>query len=434
MFDAFFCLAHQHNKWLVLLGALVCIAATSSVVFLLRHLGAAPERERSRWLFGAAFASGTGIWASHFIAMLAYDPGIVVGYLPGRTLASLAIAIVMTWAGLRTCVLRQDRVGYVAGAAMVVTGISAMHYLGMGAVLFPGTFRFSSVLIVASIFLAVLPVAAALHIAIPRRGIGAGVAAAALLTLAILLLHFTGMAAISAVIPGPAAGTAGIVLSPELLAPLIAFAALAVLVVTAGAAKARAVLALRVRGTTDAAWAALVRSNLVAEFDLDSTVRWANERFLDTLGYRLDEVAGLPDRTHDMGVRALGSSDPAFWAKLAAGEHQTGEYRRLGKSGRVVWLQSTYTPVLDEKGRPIRVLEVATDVTVSKLAAADSAARLAALDRSQAVIEFATDGTILEANNVFLRLTGYARDEVVGQHHRMFCDPSYTNTADYAAF
>jgi len=434
MFEAFFCLAHQHSKWLVALAALVCIAATGSVVFLLRHLGTAPKRERSRWLLGAAFASGTGIWATHFIAMLGYDPGIVVGYLPGRTLASLAIAIVMTWAGLRTCVLRHDRIGYVAGAAMVGSGISAMHYLGMSAVLFPGTFRFSSILIVASMFLAVLPVAPALYLAIARRGAATGTAAAALLTLAILLLHFTGMAAISAVIPGSAAGTGGIVLSPELLAPLIAFAALAVLVVTVGAAKARAVLALRVRGTTDAGWAALVRSNLVAEFDLDSTVRWANERFLDTLGYRLDEVAGLPDRTHDMGVRALGSSDPAFWAKLAAGEHQTGEYRRLGKSGRVVWLQSTYTPVLDEKGRPIRVLEVATDVTVSKLAAADSAARLAALDRSQAVIEFATDGTILEANNVFLRLTGYARDEVVGQHHRMFCDPSYTNTADYAAF
>ena len=220
------------------------------------------------------------------------------------------------------------------------------------------------------------------------------------------------MAAISAVIPGSAASTGGIVLSPDLMAPLIAVAALAVLVVTVGAAKARAVLALRARGTTDAGWAALVRSNLVAEFDLDGTVRWTNERFLDTLGYRLDEIAGLPDRSHDMGVSVSRSSDPAFWAKLAAGEHQTGEYRRVAKDGRVVWLQSTYTPVLDENGRPIRVLEVATDVTVSKLAAADSAARLAALDRSQAVIEFATDGTVLEANDVFLAL----RRPVLAEH------------------
>ena len=81
MFDDFFCLTHQHNKWLVALAALVCIAATGSVVFLLRNLGAAPTRERFRWLLGAAFASGTGIWATHFIAMLGYDPGIVVGYL-----------------------------------------------------------------------------------------------------------------------------------------------------------------------------------------------------------------------------------------------------------------------------------------------------------------------------------------------------------------
>ena len=434
MFDDFFCLTHQHNKWLVALAALVCIAATGSVVFLLRHLGAAPARERSRWLLGAAFGSGTGIWATHFIAMLGYDPGIVVGYLPGRTMASLAIAIVMTWAGLRTCVLRHDRVGYVVGAAMVGSGISAMHYLGMSAVLFPGTFRFSSVLVVASVFLAVLPVAPALYLAIARRGGATGTAAAALLTLAILLLHFTGMAAISAVIPGSAAGTGGIVLAPDLMAPLIAVAALAVLVVTVGAAKARAVLALRARGTTDAGWAALVRSSLVAEFDLDGTVRWANERFLDTLGYRLDEIPGLPDRLHETSGTASKSSDPALWAKLAAGEHQTGEYRRIAKDGRVVWLQSTYTPVLDEKGRPIRVLEVATDVTVSKLAAADSAARLAALDRSQAVIEFATDGIILDANDVFLRLTGYTRDEVVGRHHRMFCDPAYAGTADYAAF
>ncbi|HEY8575984.1 MAG TPA: methyl-accepting chemotaxis protein [Devosia sp.] len=179
---------------------------------------------------------------------------------------------------------------------------------------------------------------------------------------------------------------------------------------------------------------AIMRSQAVIEFDLDGTVLWANENFLATLGYELGELVG---RHHSMFVdqEHAGSAEyKHFWDDLRGGTFQSAAFRRIGKGGREVWIQASYNPVFDRKGKPVKVIKFATDITEEKNRAADHAARTAALSRVQAVIELNLDGTVIWANDNLLKTIGYELDEIVGKHHRMFCDPSYVRTPEYEQF
>ena len=179
---------------------------------------------------------------------------------------------------------------------------------------------------------------------------------------------------------------------------------------------------------------ALDRSQAVVAFGLDGTILSANANFLGAVGYALDEVKG---RHHRMFVDPAESADAAygaFWASLARGEYQSGEYRCLGKDGREIWLQATYNPILDRAGRPVKVVVFAADVTERKRVAADFQSKVEAVNRSRAAIEFTLDGIIVTANPLFLDVTGYRLDEIVGRHHRMFVDPAEAAGTAYAAF
>lgn len=111
-----------------------------------------------------------------------------------------------------------------------------------------------------------------------------------------------------------------------------------------------------------------------------------------------------------------------------------GEYKRIGKGGNDVWIQATYNPVFDGAGKPVKVVKLASDVTRQKLASADAHGQLAAISRSQAVIEFDMTGEILSANEIFCSVLGYSIDEIRGRHHRMFVEPSYANGSEYRDF
>lgn len=180
--------------------------------------------------------------------------------------------------------------------------------------------------------------------------------------------------------------------------------------------------------------AALHRVQAVIEFALDGTILQANDNFLQAVGYRLDEIQG---RHHSLFVdpghaRSTGYRD--FWERLGRGEFDAGQYRRFGKGGREIWIQASYNPVLDQHGRPYKVVKFATDITAQKQQAAESAGQLAAIDKSQAVIEFSMDGRILAANANFLAATGYALEEVRGQHHSLFVEPDYRASDEYRRF
>lgn len=180
--------------------------------------------------------------------------------------------------------------------------------------------------------------------------------------------------------------------------------------------------------------AAIGRSQAVIHFDLDGTVRSANGNFLDALGYAPHEVEG---RHHSLFVRpddAASAEYRAFWESLARGEFRAGEFRRIAKDGREVWIQATYNPILDLSGRPFKVVKYAFDITEAKRVAADMAGKVEAARRSQAVIEFDMDGTVLDANDNFLNAMGYRLADVKGRHHRMFVTPAQAASPAYAAF
>lgn len=180
--------------------------------------------------------------------------------------------------------------------------------------------------------------------------------------------------------------------------------------------------------------AALDRSQAMISFDPDGTVVSANELFLASIGYSLGDIVG---KHHSMFVGpdyARSDEYRAFWKRLAAGQFERGEYKRIGKGGREIWLQASYNPIVSPDGKVHRVVKIATDVTASKLAFADFSGQVSAIGRSQAVIEFNLDGTILNANDSFLQSFGYQLDEIKGKHHSLFVDPEYARSDEYRAF
>jgi methyl-accepting chemotaxis protein len=170
--------------------------------------------------------------------------------------------------------------------------------------------------------------------------------------------------------------------------------------------------------------AAISRAQASVEFKMDGTILNANENFLKTVGYSLHEIQG---RHHSMFVddfEARQAQYKDFWERLARGEYQTGEYRRYGKNGREVWIQASYNPLLGPDGKPYKVVKYATDMTAQK----------AAMMKTQAYIEFQLDGTILMANDNFLKTLGYSIDEIRGKHHSMFCEEQFRQSGEYRDF
>jgi methyl-accepting chemotaxis protein len=183
-----------------------------------------------------------------------------------------------------------------------------------------------------------------------------------------------------------------------------------------------------------AVYEALDRVQAIAEFELDGTVIAANENFLQMFGYELEEVAGKHHRIFCDPEYAKSTEYAELWRSFARGEFRSAEFRRLKKSGEDVWLQASYNPVFNKDGEPVKVVKFATDVTAAKLQTAEYEGKIRAIDRAQAVIEFALDGTVLAANENFLRIFGYRSEDVVGKHHRVFCDPDYAETPAYLEF
>jgi methyl-accepting chemotaxis protein len=180
--------------------------------------------------------------------------------------------------------------------------------------------------------------------------------------------------------------------------------------------------------------AAIAKSTGVIEFSMDGKVIGVNDIFLNSLGYNRDEAIGLhhsafvePDYRHS-------SSYKNFWDQLNYGEAVTGEFKRVGKNGKEIWLQASYNPILTASGKPYKVVKYATDITLAKLIAADNAGQLAAIGIIQGVIEFDLSGKIITVNENFATVTGYSEKEIVGNHHSMFLDSDYKASHEYKAF
>ncbi|MBV8635654.1 MAG: PAS domain-containing protein [Burkholderiaceae bacterium] len=179
---------------------------------------------------------------------------------------------------------------------------------------------------------------------------------------------------------------------------------------------------------------ALNRVQAVIEFALDGTVLHANDNFLQVLGYRLDEVQG---KHHSMFCDPEYARSPQykqFWERLGKGEFDMGEYKRIAKDGKEVWIQASYNPIMGTDGKPYKVVKFATDVTESKMRNAEYEGKVSAINKAQAVIEFDMQGHVLTANDNFLNVMGYTLEDILGEHHRTFCDPEYAHSAEYKRF
>jgi methyl-accepting chemotaxis protein len=180
--------------------------------------------------------------------------------------------------------------------------------------------------------------------------------------------------------------------------------------------------------------AAIGRSQAVIEFKLDGTIVTANQNFLDAMGYSLPEIQG---KHHSMFVPA-DQRDSAeyrgFWAALNRGEYQAAEFKRVAKGGREIWIEASYNPILDGSRKPIKIVKFATDITQKKLHNMADASKIAAINRAQAVIQFNLDGTVVTANENFLKAMGYELTEIQGKHHSMFMPAAERDSAAYRDF
>lgn len=174
---------------------------------------------------------------------------------------------------------------------------------------------------------------------------------------------------------------------------------------------------------------ALDTSQAVIHFDLNGHVLDANRNFLQTLGY--NSLTDIKGRHHSMFVDptyAQTSEYKQFWDHLRAGKFQAAQFKRVGRNNKEVWIQATYNPIIGNNGKPFKVVKFASDITNSVVKTKE------AFDKVQALIYFGMDGIIQDANENFLRCTGYSLEEIRGQHHRIFCYPDYANSADYKRF
>lgn len=179
---------------------------------------------------------------------------------------------------------------------------------------------------------------------------------------------------------------------------------------------------------------AIGKSQGVIELGLDGTVLKANQTYLNMLGYAENELVGhhvsiVLDQTF-----AKSETYRNLWDKLVNGGSDSGQYKRIAKDGREVWIQASYNPIYDLKGKPFKIVNYTIDITEAKLQAADNAGQISGIHKTQGVIEFDLTGKVLSVNKNFLNLAGYSEKEVVGNNHRMFVEPAYLNSAEYKAF
>jgi len=180
--------------------------------------------------------------------------------------------------------------------------------------------------------------------------------------------------------------------------------------------------------------AAIDRSMIAIEFDLNGTVLRANENFLKVTGYRQEQVVGQAHRTLCTPAYARSSEYSQLWSRLKSGQFETGTFEQVTADGRSVWLEASYNPIKNDNGSLFKVIAYALDVTARMQQESEANGKLQAIDRAMAMIEFNPDGSVISANQNFLRLMGYTLAEIQGKHHKMFCKPATTNSSEYQDF
>lgn len=185
---------------------------------------------------------------------------------------------------------------------------------------------------------------------------------------------------------------------------------------------------------SEATLAALGGSMALIEFQPDGTILSANRNFLKVMGYSVEEIQSRHHRLFCTPKYANSAAYQSFWSRLGNGEFINDRFLRLDKQGRELWLEASYNPVRDTTGRVIKVVKIATDVTAQVQKEQEQESQIKAINRSMATIEFNRQGEVVSANENFLAVMGYRLEEIVGKHHRLFCERSEIESPDYCQF
>ncbi|MCA1500959.1 EAL domain-containing protein [Bradyrhizobium sp. NBAIM14] len=343
MYQVLYCLTDEHDWRLVALGGAVCLLASAAAISLFQRARATHGAGRLAWIALDAAVSGCGIWATHFIAMLAYGPGSAGAYNIPVTILSLMLAISLTFVGLSIAVASSRPVWIVVGGAIVGLGVAAMHYTGMAALEMPARLDWIGSTVAASVLFGIVFAALALFVAARGDGIRHALSATALLTLAIVAHHFTAMGAVL-LTPDPTIAISGLSVPPASLSFLTASAAVAIIAI----ALVAALLDRRAKGE-------LGRQQIVLDsalenmsqglcmFDAEGKIILFNERYAAMLRRTDVPLAGrlLVDVLREEQAKGQWQGDAdEFFARLVAdareGRTTTDVVNRFGRSIRVV--------------------------------------------------------------------------------------------------
>jgi diguanylate cyclase (GGDEF)-like protein/PAS domain S-box-containing protein len=411
LFDILFCIRDDHDLRFVLLAAAICLLSTVTAVLMIRQSRSASARARLGWTLTGGFATGFGIWATHFVAMLGYDPGIIVGYEVTRTAGSLLVVLATTIAALLIATRGQGLSALIVASVLAGSGFAAMHYVGMAALEMPALIRWNAGYLALSIVLAIVPLYPAFALALRRDGLASGLSAALIMTAAIVGLHFSGMTAID-LIPSRIEDVRAL-LSPTTMSVLIAVASACLLTLCL----AGIVIARRTRAAIRASemqFSALIKGiSDCAIYMLDAEGRVANWNAgaQKLKGYSPQEIVGqslslfyLPEEC------AAGVPDEALAIARATGKF-SGEGWRLRKDGTRFWAHVTIERFCDDQGRVIGFAKITRDMSRLKedqdRIAEARRHRDAALDHMhQGLCLFDSRGRLVLANRRFFDMWG----------------------------
>jgi diguanylate cyclase (GGDEF)-like protein/PAS domain S-box-containing protein len=426
MYAVVSCLVYEHNLYFVALAAVICISSNALTVFVLSKAREGDELKRDRWswIAFAAASGGFGIWATHFVAMIAYDPGFNVSYKLFETVVSLGIAIIASLMALTLSITNRSVAGAVGAGLIFGLGVSSMHFTGMSGIEAGGYLMWDRPLVLAAILICGAIAPAGFWLA-DRKSTRDMLGAAAALTLAIISLHFTAMGAVT-VVPGPQDNLGPTSLSKSwmittILVVCVALVAggAAVFNVTARAErstrKAKASFDLLVSGITD-----------YAIYMLDTTgfvTNW-NAGAQRAKGYEAAEIVGQHFSVfYTDADRARGLPSAALEEALIKKRYEA-EGWRLRKDGTQFWASVLIQPIFSE-GEHVGFAKITRDISDQK-AAHDKITQvsrnldLALESMIQGLCLFDKDEKLVLANQRYTEIFGF--DEAVVQPGASYLD------------
>ncbi|HEG2580973.1 TPA: PAS domain S-box protein [Campylobacter lari] len=179
---------------------------------------------------------------------------------------------------------------------------------------------------------------------------------------------------------------------------------------------------------------AISKTMAMIEFQTDGTIISANENFLKTMNYSLDEIKGKHHSMFCLPEVVKSQRYVDFWRDLKGGKSRNGLFRRIAKGGKDIYLEANYLPILDQNNKVYKVIKFANDITQRHYEMLDLKNTIDAANRSMAIIEFNPYGEILNANENFTQTMGYSLSEIKGKHHSMFCEEKFRNSKEYTIF